>query len=242
MPPIFNPLSNRGTSLVLFLLVSGIDTPTSLAEKLGVGAPVVVRQLQRLRRIHVVTLGKKTGRERRYAINWEKLVEIAVHRSLYLPQWERTVGEDGLLKDQLLRKEKFRKFVQAYFRVRISQQLGVGTPLERVPLRERDMRTFAELLGTFHITVLSMMIQKRLFTRLETEDQALQQVTEALKSWTRAGLSLNEKSEDAFGQALEKVGFKIDWKAYRKEDRRIGDWPESWISQLENPDAAESER
>lgn len=209
LAPIFDPLRNAGTSLVLFLLVSGVDTPTSLAEKVGVGAPVIVRQLQRLHRIRVVVPGKKTGRDRHYGVNWKNLVEIAVRRSLYAPQKDWSPWFLDHVKAGFLRDRKFVDFVQAYLRIQVEQEIRARFASDRRLPKQRRTRTFAELLEGFHIVVLNMMSDEEFLSSLKTEDTSLQQVVRSLARWREVALAREDGSGQAFKQALREIGFPI---------------------------------
>ncbi len=207
MPPsTFDPLSNPRTSQVLFLLIQRahvVDTPKQLASTLGIKPPAVIEQLDRLRRIKVVTHGRRIGKEQHYAIDWDRLTELTIRRALRLPQLR--FGKQGAsnLAGRYLKYVKFRDFVRNWIEQSVRHS---GSLLMRHAL------TFADVSEDLHITILGTMSNPKLAERLETlrkGDENLADVYAALASWRDLALMVPNVSEIAFQQALRKSGFKI---------------------------------
>jgi len=203
---LFDPLSNVGTSRVLFLLVLGVKTPKALAEKLGVRPPSIIDQLHRLKKVRLARLGKKVGKEQHYEIDWNRLVDVSVHRSLHLPQpdiKEQDAAE--LLAKQFLGKEKFREFMKSYLEIRLAE-----TPLN---LLLDSGITFIDLLLDLHATVTGMMTEETLRENLEAhvrKDTSLQDVFNSLILWRDFAHHVSNISRLAFIRALHNSGFEIE--------------------------------
>ena len=206
MPPsTFDPLSNPRTSQVLFLLIQrvDVDTPKQLASTLGIKSPAVIEQLDRLRRIKVVTHGQKTGKEQHYKIDWDRLTELTVRRALRLPQLRFGKQAAPDLAGRYLGHAKFRDFVRNWIEQRV-QHSG--------SLLMRRAFTFADVSEDLHVTILGMMSRPKLDTRLRNlrkADENLADVYGDLASWRTLALMVPDVSVIAFQETLRKSGFKI---------------------------------
>jgi DNA-binding transcriptional ArsR family regulator len=59
----------------IFCIVAGKNTVSEIAREMGTRHPTVLEHTRKLEKLGVVT-SKKLGRERKYAVNWESLIEI----------------------------------------------------------------------------------------------------------------------------------------------------------------------
>lgn len=205
LPPAFDPLSNPGTSRLLFqLIMIGPMTPTQIAEKLGVKPPSVIDQLVRLRRIQLVKLGKKEGKQQWYQLDWRRLVDVGVTRAFQLPQPD--LKEDAqieALTDQFLENHLFRDFFKNYIEIRLTE-----TPFNLIIARQW---TFAQLMEDFRTTVVGMLSDKPFLESLEPHDphelEDLRRLWNDLENWKSLSLHVPNISRLAFVRALRKCGF-----------------------------------
>lgn len=205
MAPVFNPLGNPSTSRVLFLLILGIDSPKQIADRLEIKSPSAIDQLHRLRKIRLVRLGGKSGREQHYELDWERLVDISVKGSFRLPQPDMKEQEAAdFLAKQFLGKKKFREFVKNYLQIRLAE-----TPLNL--LIEGD-RAFSDIIDDLNATVVGMLSDNSFALKLKESIQDKQELREAFDSlvlWNNSQHHVSDISRHAFVRALQKSGFKI---------------------------------
>jgi len=205
LPLAFDPLNNPGTSRVLFeLIITGPTTPTQLAKILDVEPPSIIDQLVRLRKIQLVHLGRKEGKEQRYEPDWKMLVEVGVGRAFQPSQPD--MKEDasvGAIITQFLENSVFREFFKTYLERRLAE-----TPFELIVARNW---TFAQLVEDFHTTLVGML-SDQFFLEAFNVPQKNEQLTSLYRDlmlWRDSSLHVPDISRRAFVQALQKQGFEI---------------------------------
>jgi DNA-binding transcriptional ArsR family regulator len=212
MPPAkFDPLSNPRTSQVLFLLVLGVDTPTSLADKLKIKPPSVMEQLARLRKIHVVELGKKTGKEQHYMIDWGGLAEETIHRTLK-PRYAPGVIRHKQGTEFVNRFPKFRVFLRTYLK-HILSQLDKGDEHAKRLIRYEESPTVWQLLDSLHLTLISMMRDDGIFTEQLIDEPALQPFSDCLREWVNKSQPVDPEAGAFLLETLSDLGFKYRGEA-----------------------------
>ena len=121
--PRSETLSNPGTSSVFLCLVRGITYPKAIADFLGIKPPPVIQQLRRLRKIDIVALGEKVGKEQNYDIKWQTFLGVFLENAVQ----NRKKGKDVLIRPQeydkntdeinsLKQNKYFMEFVKNYLR------------------------------------------------------------------------------------------------------------------------------
>jgi len=203
LAPAFDPLSNPGTSRLLFqLIMIGPMTPTQIAEKLGVKPPSVMNQLARLRRVHLVKLGRKEGKQQWYQLEWRRLVDVGVPRALNLTQPDLKEDETiGYLQDRFLDNHLFREFFKNYVTIRLAE-----TPFNLIVDRQW---TFAQLMEDFHTTIVGMLSLETFLESFKAprESHELEDFRRDLEMWKGFSLHVPNISQLAFVRALRQCGF-----------------------------------
>lgn len=212
MPPAkFDPLSNPRTSQVLFLLVKGVDTPTSLAEILKIKPPSVMEQLARLRKISVVVPGKKTGKEQHYSVNWAELAEESVKHTL-APRYAPGVFGPRDSIPFVMRYPQFETFLRSYF----EDYLAPWNPVSHVDRPPRHhARAPADMYQTVWFLVdglfatLTNFVEHRLFTKVLVGDSSLKPFSECLSRWVEMGKPVDPHAVVPLFQTLKHLGFRL---------------------------------
>lgn len=204
MPPAkFDPLSNPRTSQVLFLLTSGTDTPTGLAERLKIKPPSVMEQLARLRKIHVVKVGEKTGKEQHYTIDWGKLAEETIRHTL-APLYRPGVGPKKAA--EFVKKfPKFQVFLRIYFETIFSLS-DEGDYYAKTVMESHP--TVWDLIDDLHPTLISMMRDNWIFTEQLIDELALQPFSDCLREWVNDSQPQSPAGGTFLLETLTKLGFK----------------------------------
>jgi hypothetical protein len=199
-------LKNAGTSRVIYLLMLGVDTPIALAQELRIAPPSVIEQLHRLARIHLIRVGKKTGKLQHYVIDWKKLIEVSIRRSFRILQTELREQEAGItIERQFLSNQGLREFVGNYIRSMMNE-------LPRTVLL-RSSLTFADLLDDMHSTIVAMMADHEIKKMLQEQSKRkphLRSLFSQLDLWMDSALQVSTISRRVFIGALGKSGFVIE--------------------------------
>jgi len=168
--------------------------------------PSVIEQLHRLARIHLVRVGKKTGRLQHYVIDWKKLIEVSIRRSFRILQTELREQEARIFFErQFLSNEELRGFVGNYIRLMMSE-------LPRNVLL-RSSLTFADLLDDMHSTIVGMMADHEIEQMLLEQSKRkprLSSLFSPLDLWMDSALHVSTISRRVFIGALGKSGFVIE--------------------------------
>jgi predicted transcriptional regulator len=112
--------SNPGTSRVFLSLVKGIKYPKAIADFLGIKPTPVIEQLKRLKKLNVVKLGEKDGREQNYDIIWAEFLRLFIEQTRRQKGTEKNPIEDpddptfNVNLRHLASNEYFRKFIEFY--------------------------------------------------------------------------------------------------------------------------------
>jgi DNA-binding transcriptional ArsR family regulator len=204
MPPAkFDPLSNPRTSQVLFLLMEGVDTPTSLAERLKIKPPSVMEQLARLRKIQVVKVGEKTGKEQHYTIDWGKLAEETIRHTL-APLYGGMVGS----KQTAEFVKKFPK-LQVFLRIYFETIFSLSDEADHwAKIVMESHPTVWDLIDDLHPTLISMMRDDWIFTEQFIDEPALQPISDCLREWVDKSQPQSPAAGTFLLETLSRLGFK----------------------------------
>jgi hypothetical protein len=200
----FDPLGNRRTSHVLFLIMRGVDTPTGIARKLGVGPTAVMDQLRKLQKVRVVQLGEKTGKEQHYTIDWGKLAEETYRHTVASRYGLELTG--GKLAVEFVKKfPKFQVFLRTYL-THILSQLDKGNYYANRFMK--NYPTVWELLDETHVTLNMMTTSEALFKKHLIDEPALQPFSECLREWGNRTQAADPDAAGFILRALIDLGFK----------------------------------
>jgi len=126
--PVFDPLTNIGTSQVFYQILNGRKNPKAIADALGTQPPPVIQQLRRLQKIKVIKLGRKEGKFQNYEIRWNNFLTLFIDRSMQEREWRKKeliregdipIEYDYDLEDQdkiktLKNNRYFKRLIQLY--------------------------------------------------------------------------------------------------------------------------------
>ena len=205
MPRIFDPLTNPGTSRVLFQLIMGVKNPKEIADRLGVLSPTVIQQLHRLRRVGIVRLGEKRGRDQHYDVVWDKLLEILASKVIKFTQLDvKEQKSDDVFRRQFLEKERFREFLQSYLHNRLSL-----TPFSVIVYNNV---TISDLMEDFQVTMGAMLSNEELKKKIQASvlDEKGREFLENLLLWYDLVRHVAPISRNAFLKSLKQSGVHFD--------------------------------
>ncbi|MGA3406488.1 MAG: winged helix-turn-helix domain-containing protein [Candidatus Bathyarchaeia archaeon] len=219
----FDPLGNPRTSQVLFQIIRGVDTPTNIAKELQVKPPAVIDQLYKLRKIRVVKLGDKTGKEQHYAIDWTGLAEESIRRTVSSHYYTKPVKKfktsdirwiDEVVSSQaqaytefsdfIKKLPEFQLFLRTYFETLLSYYYK-GDDYAKQGMQLNP--TFTHWLNSMYETLVSMMEGDHIGP-LRIDEQSLP-FSDMLRQW----VSMRPQLVDPYAgtyllDALSKLGFK----------------------------------
>ena len=201
----FDPLSNKRTSEVLFQIILGVDTPTRIAKRLHIEPPAVIDQLHKLRKVLVVRLGEKTGKEQHYAIDWDKLSEACVYRTI------ASHYASGVFKatDAIQFVKKFpmiQVFLKSYFQTVLSAYAG-GEDYAKEGMQHNP--TFWDWLDSLYLTLVSMMRDDGIFTDYLIDEPSLRSFSDSLRGWVDKTQQVVDPYAGTFLlNTLSNLGFK----------------------------------
>jgi len=205
VPRIFDPLTNPGTSRALFQLILGVKNPKEIADRLGVLSPTVIQQLHRLRRIGIVRLGEKRGRDQHYDIVWDRLLEIFMSKVIKFTQLDLKEQKiDDVFRRQFLEKERFREFLQSYLYNRLSL-----TPFSVIVYNNV---TISDLMEDFQATIGAMLSNEALKKKIQASvvDEKSKEFLENLLLWYDLVRHVAPISQQAFLSSLKQSGVHFD--------------------------------
>jgi hypothetical protein len=182
-----------------------VDTPTSIAKALHVEPPAVIDQLHKLRKIRVVRLGQKTGKEQHYVIDWEKLAEESFHRTV-APRYKPAFGIIHA-KSFVKKFSKFQVFLRTYFETILSAYYR-GEDDAKYGMQHNP--TFSDWLEALHSNLLSMGYDY-LFTTEGfglIDEPSLRPFSDSLRNWIMKSQPIDPHAGTFLFNTLHKLGFK----------------------------------
>ncbi len=201
----FDPLSNKRTSQVLFQIMLGVDTPTRIAKKLQIEPPAVIDQLHKLRKVLVVRLGEKTGKEQHYGIDWDKLSEASVYRTI-APYYATGVFKATDATQFAKKFPMIQVFLKSYFQTVLSAY-AKGEDYAKEGMQYHP--TFCDWLDSLYLTLMSMMRNEEIFTEYLIDEPSLRSLSDSLRGWIDKSQQVVDPYAGTFLlNTLSNLGFK----------------------------------
>jgi DNA-binding transcriptional regulator GbsR (MarR family) len=188
-----NALSNAGTSKVFLSIINGVSNPKAIADFLQIQPPPVIEQLRRLRKIGIVTLGEKTGREQNYVIVWPKFLSLFITEAIHKRGDKKAItfkshsliNQINLLQDNRF----FKEFIIEYFK-----NISDGQP--------SGWYTITEAIENFEIALTQCKTFKR---NKKFEDKEKQSFFDMMQTWYKKTLDADTWLDLCFHDALHKL-------------------------------------
>jgi predicted transcriptional regulator len=204
VPRAFDPLTNPGTSRVLFQLILGVTNPKEIADKLGVLSPTVIQQLHRLRNIGIVRLGEKRGKDQHYEIVSDRLSEIFLSKLVRFDHLDlkEQKGLEESLRNDFIEEQSFKEFLRVYLTNRLS--------LTDFSIITRNNLTISEMMEDFRVTLTGMLSNEKFRKRMEghAQDQRGSDLVRNLLLWFDHAKHVSAISKDAFRKSLRQLGIR----------------------------------